>query len=54
VRPLLRFHQGRNTPQPEDLPVFVEQLAEALSRQLRPSIECCRPPNTHCLIEPLK
>jgi len=31
---------GPDTPQPEDLPAFVERLAAAISRQLARSVEC--------------
>jgi glycosyltransferase involved in cell wall biosynthesis len=44
---------GPDTPQAEDLPGFVEQLAEALNRQLARSLECGRPTDTHCRLEPL-
>jgi glycosyltransferase involved in cell wall biosynthesis len=44
---------GPDTPQPEDLPAFVERLAEALTRQLRLSLECGRPSDRHCRLDAL-
>ena len=39
---------GPDTPAAEDLPAFVERLAEALSRQLARSLECGRATKTDC------
>jgi len=50
--PLPRLN-GPDTPVADDLPAFVEQLAEALNRQLVRSLECGRPADTHCRLEPL-
>ena len=44
---------GPDTPRSEDLPGFVERLAEALNRQLARSRECGRPPDTHGRLKPL-
>jgi glycosyltransferase involved in cell wall biosynthesis len=44
---------GPDTPQPEDLPVFVERLAEAISRQLARSLECGRKAETEGSLEAL-
>jgi glycosyltransferase involved in cell wall biosynthesis len=44
---------GPDTAQAEDLPGFVERLAEALNRQLARSRECGRPSDTHCHLKPL-
>jgi glycosyltransferase involved in cell wall biosynthesis len=44
---------GPDTPQTEDLPAFVERLAEALNRQLARSLECGRPSDPHGRLEPL-
>jgi hypothetical protein len=44
---------GPDTPQTEDLPDFVERLAEALNRQLARSLECGRPSDPHGRLEPL-
>ena len=44
---------GPDTPRAEDLPAFVERLAEALHRQLGRSLECGRPAGTHGRLEPL-
>jgi glycosyltransferase involved in cell wall biosynthesis len=44
---------GPDTPQPEDLPAFVERLAAALNRQLHRRLECGRPGDTRCRLEPL-
>jgi hypothetical protein len=44
---------GPDTPVAEDLPDFVERLAEALNRQLARSLECGRPADMHCRLKPL-
>jgi glycosyltransferase involved in cell wall biosynthesis len=44
---------GPDTPMAGDLPVFVERLAKALNRQLARSLECGRPADTRCRLEPL-
>jgi glycosyltransferase involved in cell wall biosynthesis len=44
---------GPDTPQAEDLPAFVERLAEALNRQLHRRLECGRPGDARCRLEPL-
>ncbi len=44
---------GPDTPQAEDLPAFVERLAESLNRQLTRSLECGRPADTHGRLNPL-
>lgn len=44
---------GPDTPAAADLPVFVERLAEALSRQLARSLECGRATRPDCRLEPL-
>jgi glycosyltransferase involved in cell wall biosynthesis len=44
---------GPDTPRPEDLPAFVERLAEALNRQLARSLECGRPADPHGRLDPL-
>ena len=45
---------GPDTPHPEDLPVFVERLAAAISRQLARSVECSRAPAArNCRLDPL-
>jgi hypothetical protein len=45
---------GPDTPRSEDLPAFVERLAEALNRQLARSLECGRPVDMRCRLEPLR
>jgi glycosyltransferase involved in cell wall biosynthesis len=44
---------GPDTPVPADLPAFVEQLAEALSRQLARSLECGRAAEPDCRLKRL-
>jgi glycosyltransferase involved in cell wall biosynthesis len=45
---------GPDTPNPEDLPAFVERLAAAISRQLARSAECSRAPaERDCRLDPL-
>jgi glycosyltransferase involved in cell wall biosynthesis len=44
---------GPDTPVADDLPAFVEQLAEALGRQLSRSLECARAAEPDCRLKPL-
>ena len=44
---------GPDTPAPADLPAFVAQLAEALSRQLARSLECGRAAEPDCRLKGL-
>jgi glycosyltransferase involved in cell wall biosynthesis len=44
---------GPDTPQAEDLPAFVERLADALNRQLHRCLEYGRPSDPRCRLEPL-
>jgi starch synthase len=44
---------GPDTPVAEDLPAFVEQLADALNRQIARSLECDRAKDPDCRLEPL-
>ena len=44
---------GPDTPVADDLPAFVERLAEALNRQLARSLECGRAAEPDCRLKPL-
>ena len=44
---------GPDTPVADDLPEFVERLAEALNRQLARSLECGRATEPDCRLKPL-
>jgi glycosyltransferase involved in cell wall biosynthesis len=44
---------GPDTPVPEDLPRFAADLQAALERQILRAIECGRPPDAACQLEPL-
>jgi hypothetical protein len=44
---------GPDTPVADDLPAFVERLAEALTRQLARSLECVRPAEPDDRLKPL-
>jgi glycosyltransferase involved in cell wall biosynthesis len=50
--PLPRL-SGPDTPVADDLPAFVERLAEALTRQLARSLECFRPAEPDDRLKPL-
>ncbi len=49
--PLPRLN-GPDIPVPEDLPAFVQNLAQALMRQLSRSLDCERPSETDCRLAP--
>ncbi len=44
---------GPDTPVAEDLPRFVAELAAALTRQVKRTLECGRTPEADCRLEPL-
>jgi hypothetical protein len=44
---------GADAPVADDLPHFVEELAEALNRQLARSLECGRSSDAACRLAPL-
>ena len=44
---------GPDTPMPEDLPRFVEELVEALNRQLARSVACGRASGADCRLAPM-
>lgn len=44
---------GPDTPLADDLPAFVERLAEALNRQLARRLECGRAAQADCRLKPL-